>query len=88
MSAHVAGQPVSPSTYMNHRCRCDECRAAQSDYMRARRALPGRMRTTMRAGRRAEPLAASWVRQNEPDLWASFMTRARAELIVKEMEPR
>jgi hypothetical protein len=24
----------SPSTYTNHRCRCDPCRSAQADYQR------------------------------------------------------
>lgn len=88
MSEHVAGQPVSPSTYMNHRCRCDECRAVHSAYIKGRRSQPGRMRNTVKATAKAQQLAVSWVRQNEPELWASFMTRARAELIVKEMDPR
>jgi alcohol dehydrogenase class IV len=26
------------STYTNHKCRCDECRAANADYMKRRRA--------------------------------------------------
>jgi hypothetical protein len=34
MSTHVAGHPVSPHTYANYGCRCDECRQARSAYMK------------------------------------------------------
>lgn len=35
---HVTDQPVSPSTYTNHSCRCDGCRSAWNSYNAERRA--------------------------------------------------
>ncbi len=34
MSDHIVGYPVSRSSYINRKCRCDGCRAAQAAYMR------------------------------------------------------
>ena len=31
---HVAGKPVSPHTYANYGCRCEDCVRARSAYMK------------------------------------------------------
>lgn len=46
---HIAGRPVSASTYKNHGCRCLECTRAVAEYRSARR--PRERRNTKYAAR-------------------------------------
>lgn len=68
------------STYTYHGCRCDDCRRANADAARRRRATSSRSRDTMRARSIAENRAATWIRANHPDVWERLLNEAYAEI--------
>jgi hypothetical protein len=63
------------SGYTNHGCRCTECTEAHSADVQAYRSTPeGRaaVRASNERARRRKALAAKWVRENRPDVWADI----------------
>jgi hypothetical protein len=80
---HLAGRPISASTYSNHGCRCDECRA---DYTADRRPLrqPGaRGWYQDKVHRRKQVLAAQWLRCHDPDVWQYITDQAYADVGIE-----
>lgn len=74
------------ATYTVLRCRCDLCRKANADAARKRRAEPSSQANgSMRARSRAENAAATWVRHNHPEVWASLLEEAHAALGVPRL---
>jgi hypothetical protein len=68
------------STYVHHKCRCDECRAAQNAYQREYvKTEESRVYRTKlsRAVRKRNQAAARWVKQNQPDLWKQICEEIR-----------
>lgn len=68
MTEHPPGKDYSASTYSNHKCRCDRCRAAHRAYTAKRRQKYGRPRSE-RAWQRSTRRAAAWVREHHPEVW-------------------
>lgn len=66
--------------YTNGGCRCDECRAANTEYMRRYRRLKGGVAPATRAQRKAEMAMVKYVRAEMPDVWRGFLEDARREL--------
>lgn len=80
-------KPIEHGTYSGwnlHRKRgvpvCDECRAAQAEYARRRRARNPRKRAEetakSQANARATFRAARWVREHHPDVWTECQQEA------------
>jgi len=69
------------AAYTNKKCRCQECKTAASEYMRAyRRTEGGRSRTRLytHLSAKRNTKAAQWVKQNHPDVW---------QVICQEISP-
>lgn len=73
---HIAGKPVSNSTYRNHGCRCDGCRTAATKYQKLMR-TKGRTRLHMKAHSRAMTAAVKAFRQLHPELWDEILDDAK-----------
>jgi hypothetical protein len=60
------------NAYTNLRCRCERCREAHR--------LHARRSPSHRAANRAYVLAARWILDNQPDVWASILDQAYGEM--------
>lgn len=61
------------SCYVHHKCRCDECKAAQAAYQRALYASGGvnpKYKNVMnKRSRKRQQAAAQWLKANRGDVW-------------------
>lgn len=74
--------------YANLKCRCVECRAANTVYIQRYRLTNGpRAIYSVKASGRAERRAAKWVRENHPDVWRSLLDDAWIELTGEKAHP-
>lgn len=74
---HLKDYPVSRSTYMNHACRCDGCRAAWRTYIKAQReAHPNKHREH----RRRLVLAAQWMKRYHLAEWDRLCEQAAIDV--------
>lgn len=69
------------ASYTNRKCRCEDCKAAASEYMRKyRKTESGRSRsrlyTHLSAKRNSK--AAKWVKDNRPDIWEKICNEVTA----------
>ncbi len=80
MNEHIEGRPVSASTYTNHGCRCDGCRAAKAAYHKKLRQNAGGLFRSDKAFALADRRASQWVRANLPELWDQMLREAHAEV--------
>lgn len=65
------------SCYVHHKCRCEECKAAQAAYQRALYAS-GAVNVSYKnkmnkRSRRRQQEAARWVKANHPSVWQEIM---------------
>lgn len=92
MSEDQAQAPTTPetplrhgnyATYSNHNCRCELCREAHNRWHREYRLTAnGRRRTTIanRKSRRIQQQAATYVRENLPEIYQNIVKTIEAEL--------
>lgn len=65
MSDHISQLPPGKSAYDRHKCRCDDCRAANAAYSRALRARTDRnARGLAKAHARLQTLLVRWAREH------------------------
>lgn len=78
MNDHVTGQPVNDSTYGNHRCRCDGCKAAHTEYQRAYNHRTNGFESRVQT--RATVIALAFLRENHPGMWETIRAEARQQI--------
>lgn len=69
-------------------CGCDDCRRANTVYMRRRRRQASSTGAAMEAANRRrqtirEQLAVAWVREHHPVMWAEFIEQARRQVAAE-----
>ena len=82
---HLRGRPVSASTYKNHGCRCNGCRAAATEYMASLRRRTGYR--VAKVEHWATTRAATWVRHNHPEVWERLVADGYEALRLVRHQP-
>lgn len=69
------------STYVHHKCRCEECRAAQAKYQRemysAGKINANYKNKMNKLSRKRQQAATRWVKENHPDVWNDIVAGVR-----------
>ena len=70
------------AAYTNKKCRCEECKSAARQYMREYRKTEGgraRSRLYTHIATKRNGKAASWVKENHPDVWEKICSEVTAK---------
>jgi hypothetical protein len=76
---HPEGKDYSRSTYALG-CRCEGCSAANRRYQRDRRRARTDVRRDARITTRTRTLAAKWLKEHHPDVWAEVVAEATRDI--------
>jgi hypothetical protein len=78
--------------YCHYKCRCYDCTKAQREYLRKYRATSAgaaKTRLNNKLSDIRKQLAADWLRENQPDVWAAISEMAELHpTFVKFKESR
>lgn len=79
------GEHGKASTYQHDGCRCEACRAANSEHVRRyRKAKPNRAAALSTRQSTRNLLAAQWVRRFRPDVWEQITEEPRNRVPDRE----